>query len=147
MKQVVQNIRSGVTACRELPDPIVQPRSVLVATVSSLVSAGTEKYVVELARKSLLAKARERPDHVRRVLQKIRQEGFFETARQVRAKLDEPMPLGYSSAGIVLAAGDGVTRFKAGDRVATAAPHASVVLLGENLCTLIPDGVSFDQAA
>ncbi len=147
MKQVVQNVRSGITACRELPDPIVQPRCVLVANVASLVSAGTERYVVELARKSLLAKARERPDHVRRVLQKIRQEGLFETARQVRAKLDEPMPLGYSSAGIVLATGDGVTRFKAGDRVAAAAPHASIVLVGENLCAHIPDGVSFEQAA
>src|SRR5580693_4727290 len=134
MKQVLQNLRSGITACREVPDPIVQPRSVLVATVSSLLSAGTEKYVVELARKSLVAKARERPDDVKRLFQKIRQEGLFETARQVRAKLDEPMPLGYSSAGIVLATGDGVTRFKVGDRVAAAAPHASVVLVGENLC-------------
>ena len=147
MKQVVQSVRSGITACRELPDPIVQPRCVLVATVSSLVSAGTEKYVVELARKSLLAKARERPDHVRRVLQKVRQEGLFETARQVNAKLDEPMPLGYSLAGIVLATGDGVTRFKAGDRVAAAAPHASIVLASENLCAHIPAGVSFDEAA
>src|SRR6266571_1722596 len=100
MKQVAQNVRSGITACRELPDPIVQPRSVLVANVASLISAGTERYVVELARKSLLAKARERPDHVKRVVQKIRQEGLFETARQLRARLAEPMALGYSSAGI-----------------------------------------------
>jgi predicted dehydrogenase len=147
MKQVVQNVRSGITACRELPDPIVQPRSVLVANVASLVSAGTERYVVELARKSLFSKARERPDHVKRVVQKIRQEGLFETARQLRAKLAEPMALGYSSAGIVLAVGDGVTRFKAGDRVAAAAPHASIVLVGENLCAHIPEAVSFEQAA
>ena len=147
MKQVVQNVRSGITACRDLPDPIVQPRCVLIANAASLISAGTERYVVELAGKGLFAKARARPDHVRRVLQKIRQEGLFETARQVRAKLDEPMALGYSSAGIVLATGDGVTRFKPGDRVAAAAPHASVVLVGENLCARIPEDVSFEQAA
>jgi predicted dehydrogenase/threonine dehydrogenase-like Zn-dependent dehydrogenase len=147
LKQILQNVRSGMTACRELPDPIAQPRCLLVANVVSLVSAGTERYVVELARKNVLAKARERPDHVKRILRRIREEGLFETARQVGAKLDEPMPLGYSSAGIVLAAGAGVKRFKAGDRVAAAAPHASVVLVGENLCAQIPDGVSFEQAA
>src|SRR5262249_54916292 len=70
-----------------------------------------------------------------------------ETARQVRARLAEPMPLGYSSAGIVLATGDGVTRFKPGDRVAAVAPHASVVSVGENLCAAMPDGVTFEQAA
>src|SRR3954453_314732 len=103
MKQVVQDIRSGVTAVRDLPDPMVQPHSVLVANVVSLLSVGTEKFVVELARQSLLAKARQRPDHVRRVMQKVREEGLFTTIKQVRARLDEPMPLGYSSAGIVLA--------------------------------------------
>jgi predicted PhzF superfamily epimerase YddE/YHI9 len=81
---------------------------VVVANAASLVSAGTERYVVELARKSLLGKARQRPDQVRRVLQKIRDEGLIATARQVLAKLDEPMPLGYSSAGVVLECGRGV---------------------------------------
>src|SRR6266850_2083061 len=147
MKQVVQDIRSGITAVRELPDPLVQPHCLLIANVASLLSVGTERYVVELARQSLFAKARQRPDHVKRVLQKIKQEGLFATAKQVRARLDDPMPLGYSSAGIVLAVGDGVSAFKAGDRVAAAAPHAGVVVVGENLCAKIPDGVTFEQAA
>jgi len=147
MKQVVQDIRTGVTSIRDLPDPLVQPHSVLVANVASLVSAGTERYVVELARQSLISKARQRPDHVRRVLQKIKREGLMATATQVRARLDDPMPLGYSSAGIVLAVGDGVSAFTAGDRVAAAGPHAGIAAVGENLCARIPEGVTFEQAA
>ncbi|MDP1921623.1 MAG: bi-domain-containing oxidoreductase [Myxococcales bacterium] len=146
MKQVVQSIRTGTTTVRELPDPIAPPGGVVVASVCSLVSAGTERYVVELAKKSLLGKARERPDHVKRVLQKMKQEGLVTTAHQVFAKLDEPMPLGYSSAGVVLECGRGVSDLKPGDRVAIAAPHAGVVVAGHNLCAKIPEGVTFDQA-
>lgn len=146
MKQVVQSIRSGATTVRELPDPGTAPGCVTVANVSSLISAGTERYVVELAKMSLLEKARERPDHVRRVLQKLRQEGLVTTAQQVMAKLDEPMPLGYSSAGVVLECGRNVSELKPGDRVAVAAPHAGVVVAGRNLCARIPEGVGFDQA-
>ena len=120
MIQVVQEIRSGKTGVREIPDPVALPGHVVVRTVASLVSAGTERYVVDLARKSLLGKARERPDHVRRVMQKVRQEGLMPTLSQVFAKLDEPMPLGYSSAGFVVECGRGVQEFKPGDRVATA---------------------------
>jgi predicted dehydrogenase len=147
MEQVVQEVRSGRTTVRQIPDPIAAPGQVLVANVASLVSAGTERYVVELARKSLIGKARERPDHVRRVLQKLKQEGLVATTQQVMAKLDEPMPLGYSSAGIVLECGRGVQEFKPGDRVASAGPHAGVVAVGRNLCARIPDGVTFEQAA
>lgn len=147
MLQVVQDINSGTTSVRHLPDPIAPAGHVVVANVASLVSAGTERYVVELARKSLLAKARERPDHVRRVLQKIKSEGLLPTAQQVLAKLDEPMPLGYSTAGVVLECGRGVQELKPGDRVATAGPHAGVVAVGRNLCAKIPDGVTFEQAA
>lgn len=147
MLQVVQDIRSGVTSVRSLPDPIAPAGHVVVANAASLVSAGTERYVVELARKSLLEKARDRPDHVRRVLQKLKQEGVLSTARQVIAKLDEPMPLGYSTAGIVLEAGRGVQELKPGDRVACSAPHAGVVAVGKNLCAKIPDKVSFADAA
>jgi threonine dehydrogenase-like Zn-dependent dehydrogenase len=103
--------------------------------------------VVDLARKSLVGKARQRPDQVKRVLQKIASEGLLTTLQQVRAKLDEPMPLGYSTAGVVLESGRGVSEFKPGDRVATAGPHAGGVAIGRNLCARIPDGVSFEQAA
>src|SRR6266850_1808662 len=147
MFQVVQDVRSGDTGVREIPDPVALPGQVVVRVVASLVSAGTERYVVDLARRSLLGKARERPDHVRRVMQKIKQEGFRPTISQVFAKLDEPMPLGYSSAGFVLDCGRGVQEFKPGDRVATAGPHAGVVSIGKNLCARVPEGVSFEQAS
>jgi threonine dehydrogenase-like Zn-dependent dehydrogenase len=147
MKQVVQEVRSGRTTVREIPAPIALPGHVVVATAASLLSAGTERYVVELARKSLLGKARQRPDHVRRVLQKLKQEGLASTFQQVVAKLDEPMALGYSAAGVVLECGRGVQAFKPGDRVAAAGPHAGVLSVGQNVCARIPDGVSFEQAA
>lgn len=147
MNQVVQNIRTGQTAVREIPAPIAGPGQVVVAHASSLISAGTERYVVELAKKSLLGKARQRPDQVMRVLQKIKDEGLVTTLQQVSAKLEEPMPLGYSGAGVILECGKGVQEFKPGDRVATAGPHAGIVSLGKNLVAHIPEGVSFEQAA
>jgi predicted dehydrogenase len=147
VKQIVQDVRSGATAVREIPSPIAAPGHVVVANTASLVSAGTERYVVELAKKSVIGKARQRPDHVRRVLQKIKAEGLLATLQQVKAKLDEPMPLGYSTAGIVLECGRSVSELKPGDRVSTAGPHAEVVSIGKNLCARIPDGVTFEQAA
>ncbi len=147
MKQVIQDVRTGVTSVKEIPDPIVAPGQVLVAEVASAISAGTERYVVDLARKSLLGKARSRPADVKRVFQKMKQEGVLTTLTQVSAKLNEPMPLGYSAAGIVLECGDDVQDFKPGDRVALAAPHAGVAAIGHNLCARIPDNVTFQQAA
>jgi predicted dehydrogenase len=147
LKQVVQEVGSGRTGVREVPDPSVGPGQILVAAHTSLLSAGTERHVVELAKKSLLGKARQRPDQVRRVLQKLKHEGVLTTVQQVRAKLDEPMALGYSTAGVVLACGRGVSEFKPGDRVAAAAPHGELVVVGRNLCAKVPDGVSLDKAA
>src|SRR5688572_22929345 len=112
MQQVVQNVRNGRTQVVTVPDPVCSPGEVLVANAVSLVSAGTERSVVELSKKSLLGKARARPDHVRRVLQKLRQEGPISTLQQVMAKLKEPMPLGYATAGVVLAAGAGAHELK-----------------------------------
>ena len=147
MKQVVQNIQNGKQTVESAPDPVPRPGQVLIANAASVISAGTEKMVVELAGKSLLGKARERPDHVRRVLEKVRNEGLLSTVAQVRAKLDEPMPLGYSSSGVVLACGRGVEEFKPGDRVASNGPHASIVCVPRHLCARIPDGVPDEQAA
>ena len=126
---------------------MVQPGHLLIANAASVISAGTEKMTMDLARKSLLGKARERPDQVRRVLEKLRNEGFFQTLNQVREKLDEPMTMGYSSAGIVLACGAGVQSFKPGDRVASNGPHAGVVCVAKHLCARVPDNVPFDHAA
>jgi predicted dehydrogenase len=126
---------------------MVRPGEVLIANAYSLVSAGTEKMLRDLARKSLLGKARERPDHVRRVLEKMRNEGLFNTIKQVRTKLDEPMTMGYCSAGIVIACGDGVQQFKPGDRVASNGHHAELVSVPKNLCARAADNVPLDHAA
>ena len=146
MKQVIQNVRSGDLKVQEIPAPAVAPQAVLIANQSSLVSAGTEKMIVDLSKKSLLGKARERPDQVKRVLEKIRNEGLFSTIDQVRKKLDTPMTMGYSSAGIVLACGAGVQNFKPGDRVASNGPHAEIVSVPKNLCAAVADHVEFDHA-
>lgn len=147
MKQVIQSIRDGNLSVAEIPAPAVMNGQVLIANAASLVSAGTEKMVMTLAKKSLLGKARERPDHVRRVLEKIRNEGLFKTIGQVRQKLDEPLTMGYSSAGIVLACGAGVQEFKPGDRVASNGCHAEIVSVPRLLCGHVPDNVSLEQAS
>jgi predicted dehydrogenase/threonine dehydrogenase-like Zn-dependent dehydrogenase len=131
----------------QTPEPLVQPGKVLIANCASLISAGTEKMAMDLARKSLLGKARERPDQVRRVLEKLRNEGFFQTLAQVREKLDEPVSMGYSSAGVVLACGDGVQSFKPGDRAASNGPHAGVVCVPKHLCAHVPQSVPLEHAA
>jgi NADPH:quinone reductase-like Zn-dependent oxidoreductase len=147
MYQIIQNIRNGKLSVREIPDPIVKPGHVLIANAFSVISAGTEKTAIEMAKKSLLGKAKERPDQVRRVLEKLKNEGILNTISQVREKLDEPMTMGYSSAGVVLACGAGVQEFNPGDRVASNGPHAGVVCVPKHLCAHVPNGVSFEQAA
>jgi predicted dehydrogenase/threonine dehydrogenase-like Zn-dependent dehydrogenase len=147
MQQIIQNIRSGELSVQQVPAPMVRDGGVLIANRVSVVSAGTEKMVLELSKKSLLGKARERPDHVRRVLEKIRNEGLLQTIQQVREKLDSPMTMGYSSAGVVLACGRGVQDYKPGDHVASNGPHAEVVCVPKHLCARIPEGVAFEQGA
>ncbi len=146
MKQIVQNLRNGQLSLLDVPTPIATPGEVLIANQASLISAGTERMTMDLAKKSLLGKARERPDQVRRVLEKIRNEGLWNTIQQVKRKLDDPMTMGYSSAGIVIACGAGVQHFKPGDRVASNGPHAEIVSVPKNLCARVPDDVPFDQA-
>jgi predicted dehydrogenase/threonine dehydrogenase-like Zn-dependent dehydrogenase len=147
VQQVVQDVGSGKLDVAEIPAPLAQPGEVLIANAASVISAGTERMVIDLARKSLVGKARERPDLVRRVLEKCRNEGVLTTIRQVREQLDTPLTMGYSSAGIVLACGRGVRNFKPGDRVSSNGPHAEIVSVGKHLCARIPDNVEFDQAA
>lgn len=147
MRTTVQNIRSGKIGLVEIPSPAVMSGRVLISNRFSLLSAGTEKAARRLAQDSLLAKARQRPDHVRRVLEKVRNEGLWNTVGQVRQKLDEPMPMGYCSAGVVLACGGDVQGFEPGDLVASNGGHAEVVCVPKNLCAKVPEGVSTDHAA
>ena len=147
MLQVMQRVRGGKPEVRRVPDPALRAGHVLIANQRSLISAGTERMVIELAQKSLLGKARERPDQVRRVLEKVRTEGLAATVGQVREKLGESIGLGYSSAGVVLACGQGVEELAPGDRVASNGPHASVVCVPRNLCARVPEAVSSEHAA
>jgi predicted dehydrogenase/threonine dehydrogenase-like Zn-dependent dehydrogenase len=152
MKQVLQDARSGVIQVAEVPVPRLLPGCVLVRIAASLVSAGTERASSEFASKNLVQKAQARPDLVREVLNKVRRDGVLSTLQAVRTRLDQPTALGYSSAGTVLAVGDGVTDLLAGDRVACAgagyAVHAEVACVPRLLCAKLPaPQVSFEEAA
>lgn len=151
MKQLLQNLKNGEGTVAEVPAPVAQRGRVVVRTAASLVSAGTERAVVELGRKSLLGKARERPDLVRKVVEKVKTEGLLTTLGAVREKLDESHALGYSAAGVVIDVGEGVAEFRIGDRVACAgtgyAAHAEVLSVPKNLCVRLPDEVDFESGA
>ncbi|HVP27978.1 MAG TPA: bi-domain-containing oxidoreductase, partial [Myxococcota bacterium] len=150
MRQVLQSARTGELELVEVPAPSVSRGQVLVRNEFSLVSPGTEKLAMSFARKSLLAKARSRPDLTRQVIRKLRQEGPLSTYRTVMTRLESPQPLGYSSAGVVIEVGDEVAGFAPGDRVACAgagyANHAEFVVVPENLVTRVPDGVALEHA-
>jgi predicted dehydrogenase/threonine dehydrogenase-like Zn-dependent dehydrogenase len=151
MKQAVQNIRKGRTEIVEIPCPKPPPGAVLVRTAASVVSVGTERMVVEFASRSLLGKARSRPDLVRQVLQKARREGVVSALQAAFKRLAQPMPLGYSSAGTVVEVGDGVSEFHPGERVACAggghAVHAEFASVPVNLLAAVPQEVDLEEAA
>ena len=146
MKQVLQNMRTGETTVEEVPEPGLGRNRLLIQTKVTLISAGTERMLVEFGKGSLLAKARSQPDKVQQVLEKIKTDGFLPTLEAVFSKLDEPLPLGYCNAGVVLDVGPGVSDFKKGDRVISNGPHAELVSVPTTLCAKIPDGVSDEQA-
>ena len=131
----------------EGPCPLAMPGQVLVRTTASVISAGTERMLVEFSQANLIQKARQQPEKVRQVLDKIRTDGLLPTLDAVFRKLDEPLPLGYCNAGTVVEVGTGVTDLVPGDRVASNGPHAEWVSVPRNLCAKIPDGVPDDQAA
>lgn len=151
MKQILQNYKTGELRLADVPQPALRAGGVLVATRASLISAGTEKMKVDVAKKSLLGKAMERPDQVRKVIETVRQQGLLQTYEKVMNKLDTPTPLGYSSAGVVLEAGREASEFKLGDHVACAgagyAVHADVVYVPRNLVVPMAAGAPFERAA
>jgi predicted dehydrogenase/D-arabinose 1-dehydrogenase-like Zn-dependent alcohol dehydrogenase len=147
MKQILQNLRSGETEITEVPSPACGRGMLKIRTRKTLISAGTERMLVEFSKGGLIAKARSQPDKVKQVLDKIRTEGLIPTLEAVFKKLDEPMPLGYCNVGEVLEVGAGISEFKIGDIVASNGPHAEVVCVPKNLCAKVPDGVNEECAA
>jgi predicted dehydrogenase/threonine dehydrogenase-like Zn-dependent dehydrogenase len=143
MKQLLQDARTGELTVVEVPAPQLLPGCVLVRVAASLVSAGTERASAEFAGKSLLAKAKARPDLARDVMAKMRRDGWASTMQTVRSRLDQPQSVGYSSAGTVVAVGDGVADISVGDRVACAgagfAVHAEFACVPRMLVARIPE--------
>ncbi len=147
MLQILQDLKNGETQIMEVPVPMVKRGQVLIQTHASLISVGTEKMLVDFGKGNLLQKARQQPDKVRMVLEKVKTDGLKPTLDAVLNKLEQPMPLGYCNAGVVLAVGEGVTQFQPGDRVVSNGCHAEVVSAPVNLCAKIPDAVSFEDAS
>jgi NADPH:quinone reductase-like Zn-dependent oxidoreductase len=127
MKQIIQNLKNGDTILEEVPTPLARKGHLLIRTHCSLVSLGTEKMLVEFGKSNLISKARQQPDKVKQVLDKIKTEGLIPTLEAVFNKLDEPLPLGYCNAGEVIEVGEGVSEYKVGDRVVSNGPHAEYV--------------------
>ena len=157
MKQVLQNLKTGVTELVEAPCPRLRPDHNLIRTTYSLISVGTERMLVDFGKANLLQKARQQPDKVRMVLDKIRTDGLLPTLDAVRSKLDQPVPMGYCNVGEVIEVGgrwsevgsrkSEVSRLSIGDRVLSNGHHAEVVSVPYNLCAKIPDNVSDESAA
>lgn len=151
MLQLIQNYRTGKMELVDVPLPNCGSNYILVKNNSSLVSIGTERSIIDLGKKSLLGKAKARPDLVKRFLDKAKKEGFLKTFQEALGRLDNPTALGYSSAGVVIQVGKNVHKFSVGDRVACVgagyASHAEYITVPEHLCVRIPENVSFEEAS
>lgn len=150
MKQILQSLENGETQVVEIPAPLVRAGQLLIQTCASVVSVGTERMLVDFGKANLLQKARSQPERVKEVLAKIRTDGLAPTLTAIRSKLGQPIPLGYSNAGVVLAVGNGVNGFAVGDRVISNGQHAEIVSVPANLCAKIPDSatpIPFSHAA
>ena len=151
MKQIIQSFKTGELWLAEVPVPLCKKNGVLMQNQISFVSAGTERMLVDFAQKNIIGKALQMPDQVKKVLRKMKTEGIFNTWEKVKTKLDQPIPLGYSCAGIVLEVGSRVPGLQAGDRVACGgagfANHAEFNYVPRNLVVKIPDSVSFEDAS
>jgi predicted dehydrogenase/threonine dehydrogenase-like Zn-dependent dehydrogenase len=147
VKQVLQSLKDGATQVADVPAPALRRGQLLIATSRTLISVGTERSLVTFGKANVLQKARLQPDKVRAVIEKIRTDGLAPTIEAVLGKLDQPLPMGYSNVGTVLAVGEGVAGFSVGDRVVSNGKHAEVVAVPVNLCARVPDGVTDDAAA
>lgn len=147
MKQILQSLKTGITEVAEVPAPSVKRGQLLIQTSHTLVSAGTERMLVEFGKAGWIEKARQQPDKVRMVLDKIKTDGLQPTIEAVFNKLDQPLPLGYCNVGRVAKVGAGETAFSEGERVISNGKHAEVVSVPFNLCAKVPDSVSDEEAA
>ncbi len=147
MKQILQNLKNGDTEIEEVPSPGCRPGHLLIKTTRTLVSAGTERMLVEFGKANLIDKARQQPDKVKQVFDKVKTDGLAPTIAAVQNKLDQSLPLGYCNVGTVVEVGDGVTGFKPGDRVVSNGKHAEVVCVPQNLCAKVPPTVADEDAA
>jgi len=151
MKQIAQNYKSGELAVLDVPAPVCRPGGVLVRSLFSLISTGTEMMKVTEAKLSMVGKARARPDQVRKVLDSVAQQGAVATYKKAMNRLDSYTPLGYSLCGVVVEVGVGAEEFTVGQVVAAAgneyALHAEYNWIPVNLCVPVPKGVSPEHAA
>ena len=147
MKQILQSLKTGQIELAELPVPKVKAGSLLIKTSRTLISLGTERMLLNFGKAGWVDKARQQPDKVKQVLQKMKTDGLMPTVNAVFNKLDQPLALGYSNAGIVLEVGAGVSGFKKGDRVVSNGNHAEVVCVPANLCARIPEEVDDTSAS
>ena len=145
MKQILQNLSNGKTTLVDVPCPKIVKGSLLIASSKTLVSPGTERMLVDFSKANMLDKARQQPDKVKKVLSKVKSDGLLPTIDAVRSKLDQPLPLGYCNAGVVLETT--VDGFSIGERVVSNGNHAEVVRVAQNLCAKIPDNVDDESAA
>lgn len=147
MKQILQSLKDGTTQLADVPAPRAPVGGVLIQTAATLVSAGTERMLVDFGKANWIEKARQQPDKVRMVLDKVRTDGLATTFEAVQSKLDQPLALGYCNVGQVAEVGRGVGGFAVGDRVVSNGKHAEVVAVPKNLCAKIPDNVPDEAAA
>ncbi|ELR70980.1 Sorbitol dehydrogenase [Fulvivirga imtechensis AK7] len=147
MKQIIQNLKSGETVLEEVPAPQIKRGHIQIQTTQSLISLGTERMLVEFGKANFLDKARQQPEKVKQVLDKMKTDGIKPTVDAVFNKLNQPLPLGYCNVGKVIGIGNGVTEFSIGDRVVSNGPHAEIVNVPKNLVAKIPDEVTDQEAA
>lgn len=147
MKQILQDMANGGTTLAEAPAPQSSRGHLVIHTTTSLISAGTERMLVGFGKASYLEKARQQPDKVKMVLEKVATDGLMTTIDAVQSKLAQPLPLGYCNVGVISEIGNEVDGFKVGDRVVSNGPHADIVKVPKNLCASIPDGVDDESAA
>ena len=147
MKQILQNMGSGETYLCEAPAPSSKFGHLLIETSCSLISAGTERMLVGFGKSNYLQKAKQQPEKVKMVLEKVKTDGLLTTIDAVQSKLAQPLPLGYCNVGRVVDASAGCTDFSSGDRVVSNGAHADIVRVPKNLCAAIPDSVDDESAS